>query len=281
MLDADRATQEGNRANELIPDPLIPGDEIGQIMRSRNITVGELRKQEDHLAQALSHVEAQDRLASLGLLSASVAHEMNTPLAVLHGSVEKLLETEPEPHAQERLERMLRVTKRLQRISEGLLDFALVRRQEVGAVPVKPLIEEAWNLVAIDEKASQVHFENSINEAHAVVGDMDRLVQVFVNLLRNALNAVEPGGLICARSRHLHRDGREWTAIVIEDDGRGIPADVLPDIFDAFVTSRLDSRGTGLGLTVAEGIVRQHDGHITASNRPEGGAKLEVVLKAT
>ena len=68
--------------------------------------------------------------------------------------------------------------------------------------------------------------------------------------------------------------------ITVEDNGRGIRPDVLPEIFDAFVTTRLDARGTGLGLTVAEGIVTQHGGTISASNRPEGGARLEVSLPA-
>jgi signal transduction histidine kinase len=67
----------------------------------------------------------------------------------------------------------------------------------------------------------------------------------------------------------------------VEDDGPGIPADVLPDIFEAFVSSRLDAKGTGLGLTVAEGIVHQHSGTIAASNRPAGGAILEVTLPAS
>ena len=68
--------------------------------------------------------------------------------------------------------------------------------------------------------------------------------------------------------------------LTVEDNGHGIPRDVLPDIFDAFVTTRLDAHGTGLGLTVAEGIVTQHGGTIAASNRPEGGACLEVCLPA-
>ena len=103
MLSADEATRRGHHEHELIDTRYIAADEIGQIMQSRNQTVIQLR-------QALDHLEAQDRLASLGLLSASVAHEMNTPLAVLHGSIEKLLETVPEAHAQDRLQRMLRVT---------------------------------------------------------------------------------------------------------------------------------------------------------------------------
>jgi signal transduction histidine kinase len=278
MLNADRATQRGDRHQEIIDDQFIPGDEIGQIMRSRNTSIAELRKQEDDLAQALARLEAQDRLASLGLLSASVAHELNTPLAVLRGSIEKLAETVPEPHAQERLARMLRVTQRLQKISEGLVDFARVRNQEVVNVPIRPLVQEAWSLVAIDEKASAIHFTNETADDDIVIGNPDRLIQVFVNLLRNALNAVDADGSIFVKCRKFARDGKQWIAISVDDDGPGIPAGVLPDIFEAFVSTRLDAQGTGLGLTVAEGIVQQHGGTISASNRPGGGARLEVTL---
>jgi signal transduction histidine kinase len=280
MLDADEATRRGQREKEMIAAEHISGDEIGQIMQSRNDTVAELRRHEDDLAQALARLEAQDRLASLGMLSASIAHEMNTPLSVLHGSIEKLIETVDDDHAQERLGRMLRVSKRLKTISEGLLDFARVRRQTTEAVNVEALVREAWNLVAIDEKASQVEFKTELPEEARVVGNADRLVQVFVNLLRNALIAVDPGGHVTVKARTSTCEGQRGWSISVEDDGPGIPNDVLPDIFDAFVSSRLDSKGTGLGLTVAQGIVDQHGGTIHAGNRPGGGARLEVVLRA-
>jgi two-component system NtrC family sensor kinase len=301
MLDADRATQAGDRQQELIDETLIPGDEIGQIMRSRNTTVTELRKHEDDLELALRRLEEvaddlkrknrmletakqtleeQDRLASLGLLSASVAHELNTPLSVLHGSIEKLIETVKDKPAQERLARMLRVTQRLRKISEGLVDFARVRRHEMEPLELRALIDEAWALVAIDEKAAEITFCNEVGADDMAVGNPDRLIQVFVNLLRNSLVALQSGGKILVRSRLETEDGRSTILISVEDDGPGIPEDVLPGIFDAFVSTRLDSRGTGLGLTVAEGIVQQHGGVIRASNRPEGGARLDVVLPA-
>lgn len=300
-LEADAAIQQGDRNKELIPDSAIWGDEIGRIMRSRNATVSELRKHERDLENALTTLEAtanelqtkneqleaarqnlmdQDRLATLGLLSASVAHELNTPLAVLLGSIEKLSETLTSPIALERLGRMKRVTQRLKTISESLIDFARVRRQEMESVRVYDVMEEAWELVAIDEKSSEVFFENTIDKSLAVQGNPDRLVQVFLNLLRNALNAVSSGGIIRAVARPQTDGMKNWAYIAIEDNGPGIPADVLPEIFEAFVTTRLDSRGTGLGLTVAEGIITQHGGTITASNRPGGGAKLEVKLPA-
>nr|MDQ2713182.1 HAMP domain-containing histidine kinase [Acidobacteriota bacterium] len=113
-----------------------------------------------------------------------------------------------------------------------------------------------------------------------VLGNADRLVQVFVNLIRNALLAVSPGGVINVESRHLLRGGQSWVGCTVLDNGPGIPTHVLPNLFEVFVTTRLDASGTGLGLTVAEGIVSQHGGTISASNRPEGGACLEVVLPA-
>ncbi len=280
MLKADDATRRGDRASEMIDQRFILNDEIGQIMLSRNDTVAQLRHQEDDLAIALQKLEEQDRLVSLGMLSTSVAHELNTPLAVLQGSIEKLLETGRDSPTLERLGRMLRVTRRMSKISEGLVDFARVRKQEEEAVALRPLIEESWSLVAIDEKASAVAFENRVRPEHAVTGNADRLVQVFVNLLRNALLAVSPAGLIEVESKCLQRGGQNWICCTVTDDGPGIPAHVLPNIFEAFVTTRLDARGTGLGLTVAEGIVTQHGGTIAAFNRPPGGAAIEVLLPA-
>jgi signal transduction histidine kinase len=200
---------------------------------------------------------------------------------VLQGSIEKVLESSHSQQTMERLARMLRVTQRLRKISEGLVDFARVRTQINEDVALRPLIDESWSLVAIDEKATLVAFSNQVAENETVVGNPDRLVQVFVNLLRNSLLAITAGGSITVRSRALHRGGHACISCMVLDDGPGIPAHVLPNLFEAFVSTRLDSKGTGLGLTVAEGIVTQHGGTISASNRPEGGALVEVVLPAS
>jgi signal transduction histidine kinase len=280
MLNADSATQRDDRANEMIDERFILNDEIGQIMHSRNATVAQLRQHEDDLAGALQRLEEQDRLVSLGMLSTSVAHELNTPLAVLQGSIEKLQETTEDNQTHERLARMLRVTQRLRKISEGLVDFARVRKRESEPIALRPILEESWNLVAIDEKAAAVSFSNNVREGEMVIGNADRLVQVFVNLLRNALMAVSSGGEIRIESRRIQRSGHEWVCCTVLDNGPGIPSDILPNLFEAFVTTRLDAKGTGLGLTVAEGIVTQHGGTICAANRAGGGASLEVTLPA-
>src|ERR1700690_729358 len=294
LLRADESSRRGDREHELIAGALISDDELGQITRSRNAAITELRKRESDLADALAALERknkmldaarqsladQDRLASVGLMSASIAHELNTPLAVLHGSVEKLRETVKDEPALERLARMQRGTERLRKIRGNLLHFARPPRYVMAPVDVRGIVEEAWGLVSIDEKAAAIRFENGVPAGELVTGDTDRLVQVFVNLLRNALGAVKLGGSIRVQSRRVTAESQLWEVIDVDDDGPGIPDEVLPQIFEAFVTSRLDARGTGLGLTVAAGIVQQHAGAIEGSNRPTGGARLEVRLPA-
>ena len=153
MLNADSATRRGDRANELIPPDFILGDEIGQIMLSRNETILELRGHEADLVRknelletAKRNLADQDRLASLGLISASVAHEINTPLSVLQGSIEKLIETNRDAVAAERLHRIQRVATRLRNICDSLLDFSRVRTTHPEDVELRWLIEEAWGL---------------------------------------------------------------------------------------------------------------------------------------
>ena len=286
MLAADYSVMTGNRLGEIIPKDYIPRDEIGQIMLSRNSTVEQLRSREEELEAALTRLENakqsladQDRLASLGMLSAGVAHELNTPLAVLQGSIEKLLETVNTPSAQQRLLRMQRVATRLRSISEGLLDFARVRKQRNEEVSIRPLIDEAWSLLALDEKSGAAEFENAVPAECRLIGNPDRLIQVFVNLLRNALQAIPSvGGQIRVAATPVAGNAGRWWAIAVEDNGPGIPEDILPGIFEAFITTRLDSRGTGLGLTVSEGIIHQHGGSITAANNAGGGARIEIRL---
>jgi signal transduction histidine kinase len=127
---------------------------------------------------------------------------------------------------------------------------------------------------------------NAVNSSPNHLFDSDSLDDISSDNVSSDKIAEGAGGparipaRINVQSRAETRDGRLCIAITVEDNGSGIAADVLPDIFDAFVSTRLDARGTGLGLTVTEGIITQHAGTISASNRPEGGACLEVVLPA-
>ena len=304
MLAADDAVRHQRRDGEIIPAHAIPADELGQIMRSRNDTVRAMRDSERRVHEALAEIErvaadlqkknalieaAQrnladaDRLASLGVLSAGLAHEMNTPLAVVKGLAEKLVNEPYRRLEPDEAALLLRVVGRLERLSESLLDFARVRPPTSRPTEIRPLIEEAWTLVSLDREAKRggVRFVNEVSPGLVVPCDGDRIVQVFVNLLRNAVDAsTGPGAeltgepMIRVDSTEQDRAGERWASIVITDSGPGIAPEILGRLFEPFASTRLDSRGTGLGLAVSLGIVREHGGALVARNR--GGEDAAV-----
>jgi signal transduction histidine kinase len=314
MLRAEQAVRERRASEELIPEAEIPSDELGEIMTARNQTIASLRANEAALAKALGQLEetagdlkkknhlleaAQrnladaDRLVSLGMMSAGIAHELNTPLSVLKGLAEKLHQPPADPSIPspaldaDETALLLRVVRRIEKLSDGLLDFARVRPPSSTLANLRALVDEASTLVRLDRDSSAVVFR--VDVAHDLIlwCDTDRIVQVLVNLLRNAVDAMSklPKGaarVIDIRAMLQHRPGAPWLSITIEDTGPGIDAAVLPRLFEPFASTRLDSKGTGLGLAVSEGIIKEHGGLLLARNRPQGdgrpGAIFEVLL---
>ncbi len=316
MIDADRAVEEGAEEEELIPEGIIPADELGELMRSRNRAILAIRGHERALGEALQEIErvandlkrknhlleaAQrnladaDRLASLGMMSAGIAHELNTPLAVVKGLVERL-NSDP-AHALDPASAalLLRVVSRLERLGESLLDFARVRPPRTSRVELRTLVDEALTLLRLDRDVGGVELLNRVDERASIEGDGDRMVQVLVNLIRNSADAIgagrrrpsraqasdaarPPSGRIVVASETIERQGRAWVSLSITDNGPGIDPELLPRLFEPFASTRLDAHGTGLGLAVAEGIVREHGGLILARNVDGGGAQFEIML---
>jgi two-component system NtrC family sensor kinase len=307
MLDAEHALQRGDHGREIIAEAEIPADELGEIMRSRNESVRSLRRHERDLAAALQELERvatdlkrknhlieaarrnladADRLASLGMMSAGIAHELNTPLTVVKGLADRL-NADPEHRLSAQDAALLaRVVGRLERLGESLLDFARVRPPQHAPACLADLVAEAATLVRLDRDTRSVQILPGVDPALIVRCDADRIVQVLVNLIRNAVDAVRsgrPGGVgrVTVAAEPIRRDGSAWVSLTVTDDGPGIDPELLASLFEPFVSSRLDAKGTGLGLAVAEGIVREHGGLILARNREgQPGAVFEVVLPA-
>lgn len=310
LLAADQAVQDGRQVDEIIPREAIPSDELGEIMQSRNQVITNLRAQEHALADALAQLERvandlarknhlleaarrnladADRLASLGMMSAGIAHELNTPLAVLKGMVEGLAQDPRAGLEPAQAALMVRVVARLERLGESLLDFARARPPRVAPASIRGVIDEAMTLVRLDREARHIDLVNMVPESLVVPCDADRLVQVFVNLLRNAVDATRtadhhgPGHAathkVSVEADTSLRDGVTCAQIRVIDEGSGIDPAILPHVFEPFSTTRLDARGTGLGLAVSDGIVREHSGIILARNRDDRhGAIFEVIL---
>lgn len=308
MLRAEEAVRDRRVREELIPEGEIPADELGEIMKARNQTISSLRANEAALADALAQLEAAagdlkkknhlleaaqrnladaDRLASLGTMSAGIAHELNTPLSVLKGLAEKLNAAKDGSPAlnPEEAALLLRVVRRIERLSDSLLDFARVRPPITTLAILRTLVDEALTLVRLDRDASSIEFTIDVPRDLMLWCDTDRIVQVLVNLLRNAVDALsklQPAAAreIAIRAVLQQRDGTPWLSIEIEDDGPGIDASVLPRLFEPFNSTRMDAKGTGLGLAVSEGIIKEHGGLLLARNRPQPatGAVFEILL---
>lgn len=303
MLEADDAVQVGDSEHEIIAEEHIPADEIGSIMRSRNETVRSMRQHERDLAEALGRFEIvaadltrknhllenaqrnladSDRLASLGILSAGIAHELNTPLTVVKGLAEKLEQSGGDGLSESEAKLLVRVVGRLERLGESLLDFARVRPPQANPVKPKEIVDEAVTLVRLDRDAKAIEIVNNLDAGIVIACDGDRMVQVFVNLIRNSVDAVrsyQGAKRVEITGELFERDGAEWVSLRVIDDGPGIESELIESLFEPFVSTRLDAKGTGLGLAVAQGIVREHGGVIVAHNRAtERGAVFEIVL---
>ncbi len=222
-----------------------------------------------------------ERLGSLGLLTAGVAHEINNPLEGIENYL-ALLDREgiDTPRKSRYLEMIRYGFRRIRNIVRDLSSFA---RPEVkgSTADLNEVIERALGMVRYDRVFRTTEVERvGLDRPLVVLGDPGRLEQVFINLSLNAARAMQGGGRITITARRL--DPRTevpepMVEVRVEDNGPGIPEETLGRIFDPFFTT---SEGTGLGLSISYGIIRAHGGDIRAENRPEGGARFVLQLPA-
>ncbi len=219
----------------------------------------------------------QDRLASLGVLAAGVAHEVNTPLTGISSYAQMLLADTPagDPR-RELLEKVERQTFRASRIVNSLLDFARKRDHERGPVDLAALVGETVDLLRERLSSRSIRLAWSPpDERFEVSGSEGELQQVLTNLVLNALDAVAPAG---GEIRVGLAGDAETAAIVVEDNGTGILPEHLNRVFQPFFTTKTGKGGTGLGLAICQSIVEQHGGRIRVENLEAGGCRFTVEL---
>lgn len=266
--------------------------------------VDELRDRERALHQSEALAERQlmlaERLASLGRTAQGVAHELNTPLATIRTLASDMVAalrhaSLPSEHAAlvqdigESATLIGEETARLGRITQALLAGGdLVRARIDGAVPIRSVVERACALVfAGVRKGATVHIDASIFGTHGMhgihaVADHDRLVQVLVNLLQNAHDAVRTQGSEQREGQvtvSAHRNG-EHVEIWVEDDGAGLPESVRQHLFEPFTTTKPPGEGTGLGLYTSYMLVQAMHGSLSLDAAPQGGTRARVILPA-
>lgn len=257
--------------------------------------VGELRDRERALHASETLAERQlmlaERLASLGRTAQGVAHELNTPLATIRTLASDMvvaLRDGQIGHEHSALVKDIgesatlirEETARLGRITQALLAGGDLTRARVdGAVPISAVVERACALVfAGVRKGATVRIDPTMQGLHAVA-DHDRLVQVLVNLLQNAHDAVrtQVGGHVAVSAQ---RNAMHAIEIRVDDDGVGLPQSVRDHLFEPFTTTKPPGEGTGLGLYTSYMLVKSMHGSLSLSAAPNGGTRATVILPA-
>jgi two-component system NtrC family sensor kinase len=238
------------------------------------------------LEMARAETVQAEKMASVGLLAAGIAHELNNPLTgvLTFSSLLRRKVEEGSPDAED-LDLIIRETKRCSSIIKRLLDFARERSPEKSFVDINALLRETTQLV--DRPASFGDIELVLEldeELPSLWVDANQIKQVFMNILLNARDAIEGEGAITIRTgRTAAAPGRaEGTVPAAEisftDTGTGIPGEDLQKVFDPFFTSKAVGKGTGLGLSVSYGIAKAHGGNIEVESSPGEGTTFRVLL---
>jgi signal transduction histidine kinase len=251
----------------------------------------ELREAEERRRRRLAEEERAaleqaarraEKLAALGTLAAGLAHELNNPIGIICSRIEvMLLEAEatglPEGLRSD-LQVLHRNAERVARIAQGLLSFSRQSPTTQDLVQLNDVVRET--LLLTERQVTSTGISLTVETAATlppVRGDGSALEQVLLNLVTNAGAAVEVGGRIKITTR-CHPERAGWVQLIVADSGRGISPDVLPRIFDPFFSTK--SGGTGLGLSVSDGIVREHGGTIEVESTPGLGTRFTITLPA-
>ncbi|HEY3198677.1 MAG TPA: PAS domain S-box protein [Nitrospirales bacterium] len=219
-----------------------------------------------------------EKLASVGKLSAGVAHEINNPLGGILNCLYNLRKGTISPERQsEYLVSMEDGLQRVQKIVRQLLDFSQQHDPELSQTEVNPLIERVLALTKYAFERTGVRLNRELaRELPPLMADGHMIEQVVMNLILNAVQAIRGDGAVTVRSRK----DEIFCVIEVEDNGSGIATDVLPKIFDPFFTTKGQGEGTGLGLSVSLGIVQRHGGEIQVRSQVGKGTLFTVRLPA-
>lgn len=282
---------------------------IGVTKRALELKLDELKKANDEIKDAQSHLIQSAKMASLGQLVAGVAHELNNPIAFIYSNmlhlneyVDKLKQLVSEYRklqsslsSKERekirgLERDLEVdyiltdmgdltascvdgANRTKEIVLGLRTFSRMEESTFRKVDIHEGLRSTIRLVVTEFK-DRVQIHEEFGELPLVECNLSQVNQVFMNLITNAAQAIERSGDIWIRTRLEGQD----VAIEIEDNGGGIPPDIIEKIFDPFFTTKKVGKGTGLGLSIAYGLIQKHNGSITVDSQVGRGTRFTVKI---
>ncbi|MFW5965961.1 MAG: two-component system sensor histidine kinase NtrB [Persicimonas sp.] len=263
-------SDEGQYRIQAVPlEPSDPDERVLVVFED----FSELHQLERQLLQA-------EKLSTVGILAAGIAHEVGTPLGVIRGRAEylqyKLDEDDP---SRESLEIIIDQIDRVSRVIRGLLDFSREESPAISSVDVSAAVERVLELMHYELERHEIEVEVDVPASlPKLAADADELEQVLVNLVVNACDASKEGDRlrIAARPDEAADGEAEALVITIEDTGKGIPEERIHQVFDPFFTTKKRGKGTGLGLPIVAKIVRNHGGTIDIDSQPGEGTCVTI-----
>jgi len=244
----------------------------GVIISVRDITVE--KKFEQQIIQS-------ERLAAMGQMIGGFAHELNNPLTAILGMSDLLKEGEKDEARNRQLSILHQQARRATEIVQNLMYFSRPPAPGKSRVDLNELVERTLHLHAYSLRKNNITVD-FLKEQNLpqVMGDPHQLMQVFLNLVLNAEQAIREAREKGTLRIRLGKTDRN-ISVTFQDDGPGIAPDILPNIFDPFYTTKRPGRGTGLGLSICKAVLKEHNGNIEASSAPGGGAVFTVTLQIT
>jgi two-component system NtrC family sensor kinase len=267
-------------------------DELSRMARAFNLMSAELRKARQEILEEAEtklvlerRLRESEKLATAGQLASGLAHEVGTPLNIIHGRAELIQrKLEDKGAVQKNVNIIIHQTERITRIIQQLLGMVRKRKTEYKALNIGALLETTLDLLdqQIQKQGVRV-VKDWTDNFPPVKGDPDQLQQVFLNLFLNAMQSMPAGGALrlAASVKGIARDGleedqRAYVQVEVEDTGTGMDGEVLQNLFNPFFTTK--AGGTGLGLMVSQGIIRDHEGWIEVESKVGKGSVFRVYL---
>ncbi|MBP1623055.1 MAG: multi-sensor signal transduction histidine kinase, partial [Acidobacteria bacterium] len=217
-----------------------------------------------------------EKLSSIGLLAAGIAHEVNTPIAGISSYTQMLLKETPESDRRKPiLEKIEKQTFRAAEIVNGLLNFSRMNGSEFKELDINQLIDDSLTLLNHQLQSSHITVDSQYDRSLPLVyGNSGKLQQVFINLFLNARDAMPSGGELAVQTAMTD----SMVIVDISDTGTGISEENIKRIFDPFFTTKEIGKGTGLGLAVTYGIIQEHGGRIFVDSDSGRGTHFRVKL---
>jgi PAS domain S-box-containing protein len=259
-------------------DPQIgPEGEVQEIVVTFS-DVTERRRAQTHLAELRESLRRTEMMSALGSLVAGVAHEVRNPLFAISATVDAFdARFGSDGQTARYIQALRREVERLSELMASLLDYGRPPNLELAEHPIGGVItravEQCGRLAQAAEVLTVVEVPDALPRLRL---DSTRMVQVFQNLIDNAIRHSPKGGTVTVKCALTIEEGAQWVDLAVGDQGTGFPLEDLPHVFEPFFSRR--HGGTGLGLSIVQRIVEQHGGRVWAENQPEGGAVMTVRL---